>query len=117
MKKDSLVRERVPVLAERIVSSLQYLYSECPDEDMRAIVKIALNLCYSIHFTDAGYRPPVSLELEMVRAEDITCSLMHLKEEAARNNLEDMEEILDGCFKLCLVTHYLHLRGIHCKAN
>jgi hypothetical protein len=41
----------------------------------------------------------------------IVCALEYLKNEAARNELDDVTVIIDSAFRLCLSIYYLDLRG------
>ena len=102
--------------AEHIISSLKYLYFNCPIHEVRPIVRVALNLCCSAQ-KSAKMHDNSSIIGEELRPESFISVLEFLGGEARRNNLEDIEMILDAAYKLCFVTRYFQIRGEYARAD
>lgn len=114
MKSQSIRAKRKITLAEHILSSLAYLYLNCPVNDIKPIIKTALDLCYSsIRVESKGLTALVLTEGE-IDSKNFLSSLEYLKNEASRHKFEDVEMIIDATLRLCFAMKYFQTRSEYC---
>lgn len=102
------------LLGNRLVTSLAYLYRVTRSEPVRQLLGIAADLCYSVQMLDRQDVDVVNCDVN-VNDEDCLEALQYLRDLASEHELEDVEMVLDACFKLCFLAHYMENRGAYRK--
>jgi uncharacterized protein YjaG (DUF416 family) len=100
------------LLGSRLVTSLAYLCRVNRSEPVRRLLSIAADLCYSVQVLDGQDVDVINRDVK-VNGEDCLEALQYLRDLASEHSLDDVEMILDACFKLCFLVHYVETRGAY----
>jgi hypothetical protein len=101
-----------PLLGSRLVTSLAYLRRVNRSEPVGQLLSIAADLCYSVQMLDGQETDVINRDVK-INNEDCLEALQYLRDLASEHGLDDVQMILDACFRLCFLVHYMEARGVY----
>jgi hypothetical protein len=107
-------RTEAALLGNRLAMSLAYLCRVNQSEPVRQLLGIAADLCYSVQMLDGQDMDVIDRDVK-VNDEDCLEALQYLRDLASEHDLDDVKMILDACFRLCFLVHYMESRGAYRK--
>jgi hypothetical protein len=93
-----------------IVIALEYLWQNCPHSNLEMVLKLAHDLCCSASDFDIQEIGDLHESPYKINPENLVTSLEFLRDEATRNELYDIEMILDSILKICFCIYFYQLK-------